>query len=266
MPGTSVLPQAGWIDAHILRTETIDKLQIAAKDCHGACTKIFGQEGSRNEWNTRTEKPASMCAELGLARWYRQHFKRPGVRMGGVCQALCAYWIAFHATDRDFWGWLTTPQGYMRVDVAKTIIASQLASYGDETFENRSRWERSFLGAFGVIPQAAGRWYEQDLSKVTGEIRGQIISRALGSPQARWGYRSIGLYRPVGHCLAAWVGKDVTFFDPLYGEYWFEDRANFARWFREYWRMSGSGFKHSYFDITPYGKSVGSNLASNSWI
>ena len=38
-----------------------------------------------------------------------------------------------------------------------------------------------------------------------------------------------------GHAFAAWIGgrgEDACFFDPNFGEYWFEDKQNFFRFMR----------------------------------
>jgi hypothetical protein len=39
--------------------------------------------------------------------------------------------------------------------------------------------------------------------------------------------------------MAAWVAQDVCFFDPNYGEFWFETKAAFILWFsKEFWPKS----------------------------
>jgi len=44
-----------------------------------------------------------------------------------------------------------------------------------------------------------------------------------------------------GHVVAAWVGPDVAYFDSNFGEYWFERRDDFVRWFPRYWQLSRYG-------------------------
>jgi hypothetical protein len=38
--------------------------------------------------------------------------------------------------------------------------------------------------------------------------------------------------------MAAWVAEDVAFFDPNYGEFWFERPATFVNWFTTFWHKS----------------------------
>ena len=52
-------------------------------------------------------------------------------------------------------------------------------------------------------------------------------------------YRTIGIWGPGGaHAMAAWVGQDVAFFDPNFGEFWFEKSGDFINWFPHFWRRS----------------------------
>ena len=51
-------------------------------------------------------------------------------------------------------------------------------------------------------------------------------------------YIMLGLLEPQsGHAVTAWIGarnEDACFFDPNYGEFWFEERVNFYRFFRSF--------------------------------
>ncbi|BFM13250.1 hypothetical protein R50072_34030 [Simiduia litorea] len=65
-----------------------------------------------------------------------------------------------------------------------------------------------------------------------------------------------------GHAVAAWMGgrgEDAAFFDPNYGEFWFEDKEMFFLFFqafyRKYYRNSLVKYDR-YFDIIPCGKRV----------
>jgi hypothetical protein len=263
MPGTSVLPDAWMIDAEIERTTKIAKLQIAAHECGGACTKVFGQGGTGSEWDRSQSKSLTQTAQLGLAKWYKLRFKKPGVRMAGVCKALSVYWLGFHANDEDFWGWLTN-NGFIRVDVAAHIITEHQESTKGA---GQSAWERNILATVGVIPQAGGTSFDQDTSSLSGVVRGRTIAQAIAPDKGRWGYKSIS-YRRVGatggHATVAWVGQDVTYFDPNYGEFWFENRANFRTWFSRYWAISGYAYER--FIIRPFGKSLNSVRGRNNWM
>ena len=38
--------------------------------------------------------------------------------------------------------------------------------------------------------------------------------------------------------MAAWVAQDVAFFDPNFGEFWFERSADFVAWLPTFWQKS----------------------------
>ncbi|HXT82656.1 MAG TPA: YopT-type cysteine protease domain-containing protein [Acetobacteraceae bacterium] len=57
----------------------------------------------------------------------------------------------------------------------------------------------------------------------------------LGSGERR-SYRLIGIYSGdnSSHCMACYTGlKDIAFFDPNFGEFWFEDKRKFQKRFTE---------------------------------
>lgn len=56
--------------------------------------------------------------------------------------------------------------------------------------------------------------------------------------------------------MAAWVAKDITFFDPNFGEFWFPDAAAFVAWFSgSFWYRSfyAAGLSGSY-EIDIFGR------------
>ncbi len=72
----------------------------------------------------------------------------------------------------------------------------------------------------------------------------RVLARTLGEEIARgFGtYKTVGFSGPhFAHACAAWSHRDVTWFDPNFGEFWFEDRAAFIEWFPTFWHTAGYG-------------------------
>jgi len=59
-----------------------------------------------------------------------------------------------------------------------------------------------------------------------------------------------------GHAMAAYVGNDIAFFDPNYGEFWFPTHQQFYEFFMAFWRSSGYYQDFNRFYLLPYAKGV----------
>jgi YopT peptidase len=59
-----------------------------------------------------------------------------------------------------------------------------------------------------------------------------------------------------GHAMAAYVGSDVAFFDPNFGEFWFPTQRKFYDFFLNFWRTSGYESEFSSYFLQPYAKAV----------
>ncbi|MGG5820950.1 YopT-type cysteine protease domain-containing protein [Falsiroseomonas sp. HW251] len=59
-----------------------------------------------------------------------------------------------------------------------------------------------------------------------------------------------------GHAMAAWVGEDVAFFDPNFGEFYFPKNADFQKFFPTFWRKSGYESSFDRFCFFLYAKAV----------
>jgi hypothetical protein len=161
--------------------------------------------------------------------------------------------MGFHANNKDFWAWLIDEKGTQnfRDDVARLIVFSQVDSYRDQR-----QWERNFLAEWGLRVKGETPEHIPFDMTLKPEERAHIIATVI-APEARLrhGYRSIGLYQ-AGHAMAAWVAQDVLFFDPSWDEYWFETRAGFRGWFKQYWKLTARGATtavgHKFWDITYY--------------
>lgn len=248
---TMTLPNAWLIDAHLDMPAKHAKLHQLAIECGGACTKKFSQ-GS----DDRTK---------GVGYWYHQRKTASGARWGGICKALSIYWIAYHANDEDFWGWLFK-DGWAQAERAEAIC--NLHGSYKTTKLTADVWSASVLAKVGVIPQRANH-NGGDL-KITGVANQRsgsnrsYLAGALMASEIAPDYRGVGRYKQFsfyhdsgGHAVAAWVAEDVCFFDPNYGEYWFETARNFRRWFPKFWELTYGPKYTGHWYANSYGKKVG---------
>lgn len=248
MARTSVLPYAQAIDWEIDMPFKHQRIHALALTHGGACTKKFSQGSDEKN--------------KGVGSIYHLRMKSPGVKWSGVCKALCMFWIAFHANDEDFWGWLFGPNGDVDVEVAGFICDlhgsySSRVDHGDVPTREISglskvEFMRKQLAKAGVIPRTTATGgslstNQQALTSGTSLGRGREIAAVL-APDYKMGgamYKQLSFSSAGGaHATAAWVAQDVCFFDPNYGEYWFETVVDFRRWFELFWVYSGYGSKY----------------------
>lgn len=182
----------------------------------------------------------------------------------GVCEMLSAKWIDEHAHDGHLSNWLMSggainpsrvrqlmqwfiigsemkPRFMVRAD-AKTRSSAGvkqdegLGIQGGEV--NQDKATRNFLLSRGIIQRSGGLQNGWGVgSKAGGEkIKIRLAQDICDSRGGTGSYRIIGIYGRDGggHCMAAWCGlQDVAFFDPNFGEFWFDDKAKFQKWFRD---------------------------------
>lgn len=78
----------------------------------------------------------------------------------------------------------------------------------------------------------------------------QLVSKGSGS------YVMINIMGNGGHAMAAYVGSDVAFFDPNFGEFWFPSQKKFYEFFLNFWRTSGYESEFSSYFLQPYAKGI----------
>lgn len=242
----------------------VKKVQDSAAKYSGQCTFAFSQA---------TNPIAGM---IGLSK----------ITEGGICQALSEMWVVHHAAEGSLWNWLY-PNGKLNTSALANMAYN--FSYGSvktgKTFkslssqdQNSDLWflqygirRRSGLmlqsGNVGVRSLSQG----ERTKKMSGRGLGRNLGNNLisGSMVANLGkgdgtYRMIGIYGDGGHCMCAYVGQDVAFFDPNFGEFWFEKRADFANWWgKSFWIRSGyDGSLSDAYEIRDYAKAVGAGAKS----
>lgn len=174
----------------------------------------------------------------------------------GVCMALVNKWVAEHANGRSLWTWLMdrngTPDTGLIVNVMLNFLDTIAGGGGAAT-----QWRNSerYLKLYNVVRRrdiATGG--AQDWTHDFGSPGPQV-----GQTCAKWLTQhktdgNLGYYRSFcflgasgGHITTMWIAQDVAFFDPNFGEYWFERKDDFARWFPTFW--SASGYQRTYSKV-----------------
>lgn len=124
-----------------------------------------------------------------------------------------------------------------------------------------------YLGLYGMKRRGIARaGYMGSMSNRInyglGPRTGQILAATLqpkylnttANPGA---YVLISVLGNGGHAMAAYVGTDVSFFDPNFGEFWFPKTLNFYNFFQDFWSLSGYDTAFDSFYLLSYGKKVG---------
>ncbi len=186
---------------------------------------------------------------------------------GGVCEALCCHWMVYHAHEDSLWNHLSDTRSAILYSIAKLQRAGGLAAEQGlgKRMSGQDVISEAWMRENGVVP------IHQRLKLMGGNIatttmtRGSsgrgttdpsVLAAAIVSGHTGGGaYRKIGVWGLGGHAMAAWVGQDVVFFDPNFGEFWFESPIEFSAWFPHYWSKSkySVGLKSGY-GIRAYGR------------
>ena len=209
-------------------------VQRSAKDYGGVCTWDFSQ---------CVNPVASLIAA------------NP-VTADGVCEMLSAKWIDAHAHDGALANWIVGSGG--KIDPSKIRLMMQLfivnttmkpsqmigraitaqdkeLQYGDV---NQDKSTRNYLASRGIIRRGGGLQNGWGVGNKAGgaKIKVKMAEDLCDSRGGNGSYRIIGIYGGDGggHCMACFTGlQDIAFFDPNFGEFWFEDKKKFKAWFRE---------------------------------
>lgn len=197
----------------------------------------------------------------------------------GICQALCAKWIAEHANDRSLWNWLCVPgttnvrQGMitnLMVNFNESVTTDKGSSAFNRTVRRGSGqknmiWQdvvtEKYLAQYGVIRRRLARSnMSRTHSYSNGHAMGARMARDLDP--ALWNGQNFYILISIlgdagGHALCAFVGSsDVAFFDPNFGEFYFETRAKFTTFMKDFWRTSGYRDDFNAYYLLSYGKRV----------
>ncbi len=147
-----------------------------------------------------------------------------GVTGDGICLSLACHWIKHHARDDS----LVNHLGGVWNPQQRTYLAFNQQEYRrlanwQRNLEQVRNWEAGYQGWFrnhqleihsSQEVGLSGAGLRTSLEKITGGYALIIVGKRAGS----------------AHAIAVYVGgrgEDACFFDPNYGEIWFEDRTDF---------------------------------------
>lgn len=184
---------------------------------------------------------------------------------GGICQMLSTCWIEHHAKDSHLANWITE-SGSQKIDPNKVRQIGQLHAAGmfmksgamtgrpGEGRMSQTEASTSYLATKGIGRRKSivpANFLREGLVNVDVASHGnrqgrrRDFARELGMNLAggnNSSYKLIGIEgRHLGHCMAAFVHNDIAFFDPNWGEFWFENKQSFSAWFPTFWHRAGYG-------------------------
>lgn len=181
-----------------------------------------------------------------------------GVDMGqGICLALSSYWIRYHARDDS----LVNHLGAVAINNGHSFIPLNtrlLAIIKQSQQQWRGRMDDALIWlanpandivkvktSYAVpVRMNIGRGANAvQVNSLPGtrntKTRGHVVNWAGMSDdleKVSGAYALIALEGPRGgHAVAAWIGargEDACFFDPNFGEYWFENKQDFFKFLR----------------------------------
>ena len=194
----------------------------------------------------------------------------------GICQALAAKWIAQHANDDSLWNWLFSKG---TTNVKQSAIANLMINFTESVqrtgkLANPTTKDKNtggefyqdfvtdkYLGLYGI--QRRKSTQASYLGTMKNPIPVGNWGTALASRfQESWlnakggSYILISILGNGGHAMAAYVGEDVAFFDPNFGEFWFPSINEFYSWFQQFWWKSGYCNSFDKFYLLPYAKGI----------
>jgi YopT peptidase len=177
--------------------------------------------------------------------------RRNPATAGGVCKALSLYWIGMHAKEESFWDWLGT-QGAIKTLSAESVMATFL-SYGShlanfdranptssnaEYDAQKDVWANNVLGKYKVVPYTSITG--KSVAKISGglDVVTKVAFAVINNTDV---YMQLSLGGTAGrHAVSLYSGsKDVNFYDPNYGEYWFPHKTALATWLGNFMRITG---------------------------
>ena len=189
----------------------------------------------------------------------------------GICAALSAYWIARHAND----GWLGTDLkggnlGKLDHPLLKECARLHKQAGGNgaqKQLDHLTKWlkgqnvlrvnwnyatgsGRGFSGKQEIFAYNKPHSFKEsaDKGKKDPDIANKIVSKGLKNLRNHYGYLSFhgsALSVEAGHVTACWIAHSeklgtgiALFFDPNYGEFYFEKKEHFFAFFRPFYHAT----------------------------
>ncbi|QFT53062.1 YopT-type cysteine protease domain-containing protein [Microbulbifer sp. THAF38] len=183
---------------------------------------------------------------------------------GGVCESLSAFWMKYHSEGGSLWNWLYPNNTFDERHLFHVMTLQQAGMHDDQ-----DRVTEAWLGVHNLYPVS-----QNVFGGAFPNGRGGNTIRGINNPRRANGQSGVfspnalareiildqtggaGCYKKIsldgtfsGHTMSAWVAQDIAFFDPNFGEFWFESRASFFNWFTQsfwYQSMYSAGLSGSY--------------------
>ena len=199
------------------------------------------------------------------------------VTRDGICEMLSAKWIDEHAHGGALANWIVEGSS---INPSKIRLLMQWFIIGDTMRpskmvgvddargiqrgdQNQDKATQNFLLTRGIIRRGGGLQNGWGVGNKAGgeKIKLKLASDLCDSRGGTGSYRIIGIYGGdnSGHCMACYTGlSDIAFFDPNFGEFWFEDKRKFQRWFSEafYVRSLYSRLMDDHYELFDYALKV----------
>ncbi|WP_051228908.1 YopT-type cysteine protease domain-containing protein [Paludibacterium yongneupense] len=175
----------------------------------------------------------------------------------GVCEALAAHWIETHSRGSSLWQERYHCSGALGLRPESLVSVKRLQSAGVARDAEQDDATEIWLVLNGVLPRPLhARRVPETLpalycgsNLIEGTTGAEGTRRLLDVMLARRGedalYKKVQLQgRYCGHTLAVHIDQGVSFFDPNFGDFRFDDHAAFRRWFSgEFWPRSCYGLE-----------------------
>ena len=168
----------------------------------------------------------------------------------GICQAMSQRWIVMHAHGSSLFNWIYDKNG--KIDAAaiaslsvnqietETVTKGASGTVNQDWNSERYLFSHGLLRRTSILPEIDHGFAHNTRNLITGDKAGgniftQMAHGLVSSSKLVTGhYVMIGISGSGGgHCMAAYVGHDIAFFDPNFGEYWFANRQDFSGWLRD---------------------------------
>jgi hypothetical protein len=178
---------------------------------------------------------------------------------GGICRALACRWIAEHANGGSLWNVLFAPG----TTYVKQAVIANLMIYFLEGVSTSGKFQNTTVQ--NPLNKGGGDYQDIVMDKYLGLykiIRRNICRDIITGYQVRTAGLNVAqsivnrmtpqylvtksgcyIHLYIGgngaHSCAAWVGQDIAFFDPNFGEFYFSNHADFEKFFLYMWDRSG---------------------------
>jgi YopT peptidase len=184
-----------------------------------------------------------------------QNILRHKQTSAGVCEALSAHWIETHSRGACLWQELFCGDGHLQHQPDSLVSIRLLQSVGMKRDVDQDEATALWLALRGVVPRPVRqrRSHATVVYGICNQVEGvtgptgtrELLDAMLERRGEAALYKKVQLTgRLCAHAIALRVDQGVSFFDPNFGEFRFDDHASFRSWFAgEFWPRSCYGLE-----------------------